>query len=135
MEAECKQEVIELHQFFEDWFSAKLAQTDGNYGRMTVAMNPDFHIVGPDGRMMDYPTLEKGLWAGHNSRPNFKLWVDNVQTRPLSNDIALTTYEEWQEIDGQTTARLSTAVFCKKADAPNGVAWMHVHETWMDIGE
>ncbi len=111
MEENCKKEVIALHQFFEDWFSAKLAQNDENYERMTAVMHPDFHIAGPDGRMMDYPTLEKGLWAGHNSRPDFKLWVENVQTRPLSNDLALTTYEEWQTIEGKTTARLSTADF------------------------
>ncbi|MFX0092506.1 MAG: hypothetical protein ACFFBD_12150 [Candidatus Hodarchaeota archaeon] len=43
----------------------------------------------------------------------------------------MTTYEEWQEIDGQTIARLSTALFRKCFDAPNGVEWLHAHETWL----
>jgi hypothetical protein len=46
-------------------------------------------------------------------------------------DILLVTYEEWQQSGDQTTARLSTALFRDKPDAPNGLEWLHVHETWL----
>ena len=48
----------------------------------------------------------------------------------IIDELALATYEEWQEIDGKINARLSTVLLRAKADAPNGVEWLHVHETW-----
>ena len=33
--------------------------------------------------------------------------------------------------DGTITGRVSTAVFRERADTPNGLAWLHVHETWL----
>jgi hypothetical protein len=59
--------------------------------------------------------------------------VKEVAVRLLSPQLALTTYEEWQEIEGKVTARVSTAVFKQKANTPNGVEWLHVHETWLEV--
>ena len=46
-------------------------------------------------------------------------------------DRALVMYEEWHSLKGEESARLSTVLFEKRAGAPNGVAWLHVHETWL----
>jgi hypothetical protein len=49
-------------------------------------------------------------------------------------DRCLCTYEEWQTDrhgDGVETGRLSTVLFREAPDAPGGVAWLHVHETWL----
>lgn len=40
------------------------------------------------------------------------------------------TYEEWQGGEGRAArGRLSTVVFTRDDDAPNGLVWRHVHET------
>ena len=135
MKANCHDEVVQLHQFFEEWLGGKLAKTQTNYERLTAVINPDFHIISPDGQVTIYEPLLAGLWQAHASRPNFRLWVKEVTVRPLSSQLALTTYEEWQEIVGKVTARVSTAVFRQKANAPHGVEWLHVHETWLQIRE
>jgi hypothetical protein len=133
MESSCRDEVIQLHQFFEEWLGGTLAKTRANYERLTAVMNPEFQIISPDGKMTATDPLLAGLWQAHDSRPGFRLWVKEVAVRLLSPQLALTTYEEWQEIEGKVTARVSTAVFKQKANTPNGVEWLHVHETWLEV--
>lgn len=55
-------------------------------------------------------------------------------------DIALVTYEESQSRDGDKRVLFSSALFRDKEGTPNGLEWLHVHETWLsqeeeDIGE
>ena len=133
LEENCTREVIALHQFFEDWFKGILADTDENYARLTAVLHPTFHIINPNGTITDYPDLVAGLRQGHGSRPDFRLWVEKVMVRPLSPTLALVTYEEWQEIAGKVTARVSTAVFQQAANTPHNVQWLHVHETWLAV--
>ena len=47
-------------------------------------------------------------------------------------DLVLATYEEWQEIDSQESSRVSTVLFHKAPNTPNGLRWLHVHGTWMN---
>ncbi len=42
----------------------------------------------------------------------------------------MVTYEEWQEVQAETTTKLSSVVFRHAPDMPNQVVWLHVHETW-----
>jgi hypothetical protein len=133
MESNCTDEVIQLHHFFEEWLDGTLAKTRANYERLTAVMNPQFQIISPDGKTTAYEGLLAELWQAQHSRPGFRLWVKEVAVRPLSPQLALATYEEWQEIEGKVTARVSTAVFRQQANTPNGVEWLHVHETWLDV--
>ena len=61
----------------------------------------------------------------------FEIWIENFRLRWAAGDNALVTYEEWHRRRGATSARLSSALFRREAAAPCGVAWLHVHETWL----
>ena len=60
----------------------------------------------------------------------------SINLKALRHDgdgLALFTYEEWQ--DGGTsgtTGRLSTVLFARDSSAPASVAWLHLHESWID---
>jgi hypothetical protein len=47
-------------------------------------------------------------------------------------EMAVMTYHELQLNDGVPNQRLSTVVFRQDPAAPNGLVWVHVHETWME---
>lgn len=130
MQANYATEIQELHQFFQDWFTGSIAQTEQNFSRVTMGMSEQFALISPDGTLADYQTVISWLRGGYRSRPNFRLWTDKIVVRHQTDELALATYEEWQEIDGKINARLSTVLLRAKADAPNGVEWLHVHETW-----
>lgn len=123
-------EITELHQFFEDWFAAKLDKTQIEFARFANTVSESFIIISPDGTLTQRTPLLESLYDAHGKRPNSRLWIKNVQILHRDNDIALVIYEEWQEIDSKITARHSSALFKTQIDTPNGIVWFHVHETW-----
>ncbi len=128
-------EIRDLHQFFQDWFSGAIAQTEANFARVTTALSEKFTLIAPDGTLAEYATVIGWLRGGYGSRPNFRLWTDKIVVRHQQGDLALATYEEWQTIDDQENVRLSTTLLRANASAPAGVEWLHVHETWLRRGK
>ena len=138
METRCRREIVELHQFFEDWFNAALAPTDESFGRFASVIADDFVMVTPGGSLVERAPLVAGLRASHGrwrgQEPVGRIWIENVRVHRIleGGDLAIATYEEWQEIAGEEIrGRLSTVVLRVKEWAPNGLEWLHVHETWL----
>ena len=57
-----------------------------------------------------------------------------MAVRLLGDGMFLVSYQEWQDMDGRTRGRRSTAVMKRVEGKPNDLAWLHVHETWMPEG-
>jgi hypothetical protein len=127
----CITEVRDLHQFFQDWFAGAIAQSEENFTRVTHALNERFVLISPGGALAEYATVIEWLRSGYGTRPGFRLWTERITLRHQEGDVALVTYEEWQETDAGVTTRLSSALFRRRDQAPNGVEWLHVHETWL----
>lgn len=129
----CRQEVTELHQFFEDWFLGRLEQTPSEFARFSDAMAEGFHLVSPDGDMRPLAKLLEDLWQAHRVYVNtdFRIWVENIEVRRILPDTILVSYEEWQEVKDEKKGRISSAWLQPAEDAPEGLRWMHVHETWL----
>lgn len=129
---QCKREIGELHDFFEVWFTGALANTDEQFARFADVMAEGFAIISPSGALSERPALFAGLRAAHGRQPGLRIWTQNHQLRHQAGNLALLTYEEWQTTAvGETTARSSTVLFQTQVGAPNGVVWLHVHETWL----
>ena len=124
-------EIIQLHQFFQDWYNNELARTEANFARCAEVLAPDFSIIFPGGEIVYQQPLLESLHKAHNSRDGMRIWIKNVQMRHQIGDLILATYEEWQEIEGKITARLSSVFLQKAPSKPNGLLWLHVHETWI----
>ena len=77
----CEKEVIELHQFFQDWFNGELQPTDKDYARFVNVLSEDFIIIDPNGNVTQREPLLVGLRNAHNSRSEFKIWIENFQFR------------------------------------------------------
>ncbi len=133
MDDACKKEVIELHRFFQDWNQGKLAKTEDQFRRFSGAVASDFEIVSPGGGSMSKTEILGRVREGHGSSQgtDFRIWIENFSSRPIGDGLLLVTYEEWQSQDGKDIGRVSTAVFRREPGAPNGVVWLHVHETWL----
>jgi hypothetical protein len=125
-------EIVELHDFFQEWLGGALPATDAAYARLVDTQAPEFMIVTPGGeRILREPLLAQ-LRAAHGSRPGWRMWIENAELRCAQGGLTVATYEEWQRhADGTVTARLSTVVFRERPGTPNGLAWLHVHETWL----
>lgn len=125
-------EIVELHDFFQGWLGGTLPNTDAVYARLVDTMAAEFSIVTPGGVQIPRAVLLEQLRAAYGSRPGWTIWIENAAVRYQQNGVIIATYEEWQRhADGTITGRLSTVVFSEQADTPNGVRWVHVHETWL----
>ena len=130
IETHCCKEVVELHEFFQQWFAGELPKTDEAFDRFASVMADEFHIVSPDGRIMQRDTILEAVRSAHGSSP-VKIWIMNHTLRFTIGDVALVTYEEWQTRSDETRGRLSSALLRVKAGLPNDLHWLHVHETWL----
>lgn len=131
-------EIADLHQFFQDWFNGTLPHTEQAFARFTNVMAADFHIVWPDGRLLNLPPLTTALYDRHQSHPAdtpIRIWIENVTLRHTTAETVLATYEEWQQIHPDPAyVRLSTVLFQRQSHnnrLPHGLLWQHVHETWL----
>jgi hypothetical protein len=125
-------EIEELHQFFQDWFNGELPPTDESFNRCKDVLAPEFKMIPPNGQIVSLEVLLNSLRNARQSRSDMRIWIEKTQVQRVMGEIFLATYQEWQEIDGQVTARQSSAIFQLAEATPSGVRWLHVHETWIE---
>lgn len=123
-------EVRDLHDFFAGWFSG--TEPADAIERLEVALHPAFTIVGTDGAVTDRLSIVSAVAAGHGLGPT-EIEVVDLCDLFVSDRVVVGRYDEWQrhtrDSAPTTNGRRSTAVFVRSLAAPNGVAWLTVHET------
>jgi hypothetical protein len=124
-------EVVELHDCFRAW----LKPHNGSVldpARFERALAPEFRLVGPDGRVRDRETIIAWLHHLKGGRgADFGMEVSEFRPVWQQGDAILLEYVETQYLQGKTTQRQSTALLKRAPDAPIGIAWMHLQETWL----
>ena len=120
------QEIVDLHVQFEQYFRGEIDSLD----RVAATMADGFTIVDPRGGEHDRAATLAAIGSGFGRDP--ELAITTVDHRLLleTDEVVVAGYVEQQEVGGKTTRRLSTVVFRREADTPNGVVWVRVHETW-----
>lgn len=125
-----EKEVGELHRFFQDWYRGELE--DEAFRRFSGVMGEGFTIILPDARVLPRQEIIDAVRSQKGSDAQAELWIENVRLVHSEAEFLVATYEEWQGRAGhQARGRLSTVVFTRDEDAPNGLIWRHVHETWL----
>lgn len=138
LKTQCEQEIQELHQFFEDWFAGKVDQTEEEFSRFSRVLCDEFLIVSPNGSRTGRERLLEEFRQGYGKYANrgMEIWVESPEVRYETEELCLMTYEEWQKLGGKMNTRLSTALFrADEESSPNGVKWVHVHETGLRSGD
>ena len=117
-------EVRDLHAFFGRWYSGVADPSE--FSRLDVLADT-FVMIGPDGRKAGVGEVREMIRSSYGQRP-IDFTIKNITVRC---DVVVGTYEEWQTASGVTTGRLSTAVMMPAPHQPNGLQWVHLHETWL----
>lgn len=139
-ERRCRDAVLDLHVFFEEWFNATIPDSGESLARFRDVLADDFEYIGSAG----FKLPKKGLfrndtWPGHGywleeGRRGGKTRVEKLAFRRISETTAILTWEYWQDTTGKdgeqkSRGRQDTGVFRLDDSKPHGVAWLHVHET------
>ncbi len=130
-------EIIDLHVFFEDWFRGDCKDTERVFeARLLSRMDIDFYIVLPDGECFYGEKFWPQMRKAHGSNPDFQISLRNFARKlQIGRKTYVVNYEEWQKhalnSKPANNGRVSTAVLVADSSAPNGLRWVHVHETWL----
>ena len=133
LEERCRAEVVELHEFLEEWSNAELPDTEEAFARFRNVIAPSFLIIGPDGDQAGQQPIVDAIRRAHGrwrEQPG-RIRIENYRFHHAAGGLALATYEEWHDL-GEKRGRLSTVLFGPNATATNGVEWLHLHEVWID---
>jgi hypothetical protein len=127
----CEREVEGLHAFFESRFTGQGGEMD----RARRALGADFEVVTTAGELQSRETILSGIESAEGTyAPGFAIEIRNVEVVDRTDDRCLVRYEEHQSGGEEDTARVSTALFGPDPDAPEGVRWIHLQETWLPGG-
>lgn len=131
-EERCLEETHRLHRWLEAWLTGAAANDEATFTPFAAAIDPGFEIVSPRGTRTNGSDVIAEIRGAHGAAPaDLKIWVENAAIAHVAGDHAVMTYEEWHESGAERSARLATVVYRDAPDAPGGVLWLHVHETWL----
>ncbi|EMA35435.1 DUF4440 domain-containing protein [Halobiforma nitratireducens] len=128
-------EIESLHEFFVEWYAGQRPKTDA--GRLEEALAPGFEMVTPDGDRLAREAVLEGIREdyGRDEPGAFDIDIRNVEVVARTESHATVRYEECQETTDETTGRVSTVLFRDDTDAPGELAWVDLHETWLESPE
>jgi hypothetical protein len=130
--ARAVREARELHAFFVAWFRADTAGSV-DFARCEAALAPDFRMIAPDGSASGRAAVIARLRALRATAPgDFAIAILEPRAVWAADDAVLLEFVEQQYRGGRETRRRSTGLFTSAPDAPNGVVWRHLQETWID---
>lgn len=143
----CAKEVIDLHQYFQDWFRGDIPNSPENQQRFSNSFDRQCELVTPNGQIDGFTDINQRFLAAYKKFPDAKIWTSGFVPILVSDDRVLVKYKEWRQIDGVTNLRVTTCLFTRDDglkegasegvseglahSAPNGVKWFYIHETWL----
>lgn len=128
-------ETTEFHGFLRDWLIGALPRTPAGFSRMALVMAPELAVISPLGMLTRAPALLTEFEALHgvlaDRAGDFAITVENAAHVHTVGDCTLIVYEEHHVLGDDRSARLATVLYRAREGTPNGVEWLHVHETWL----
>ena len=121
-------EVIQAHVEIEQWFAG--TAPEGTLEVLLSRFSPDFSMVTPAGKQLDFALLNQLFSQAGGKRPGFKISLSEFAGIDRHARGATVSYRE-QQVDGSgaQTDRRSTVVFEKQASG--ALLWRHLHETFL----
>ena len=124
-------EIVGLHRFLEDWFTAAVPNSSETFARLAQAWSAPLLLISPTNEFLSASTVLQTTMAQYGAFPGLKIGIRNLQvTAECDSAVAIALYEEWHIEQGQSSdVRLCSAAFVEDSSRPNAVRWVHVHES------
>jgi len=124
-------EIVGLHRFLEDWFTAAVPNSSETFARLAQAWSAPLLLISPTNEFLSASTVLQTTMAQYGAFPGLKIGIRNLQvTAECDSAVAIALYEEWHIEQGQSSdVRLCSTAFVEDSSRPNAVRWVHVHES------
>jgi hypothetical protein len=130
----CVEEIHRLHRAIADWTTGAIPNTEEAFGAFANSFGSGFIIINPNGESEAAATVVPRFRERHAERGgrDFSIQISDEDVRDVSGDRALVIYQErWLHGPEEQSVILSSALLQIDASRPGGVAWLHLHETWL----
>lgn len=135
--AECRREVITLHDFFVEWYTGIADRATFELFERTLGEG--FEMITPSGEHLDRQSVIELVERQRNQydRGTFDIEIENVVVVDATDQLTVCRYEEHQHGPGGANVRFSTALLAPTDEQTIGTdgrptEWRYVHETWLD---
>lgn len=119
-------EVIQAHVAIEKWLAEE--QDPSELERLLTRFSPQFSMVSPLGRVLDFDALNELFMLAGGKKLGFRIKLSELQGLAIHEGGATVSYREQQtDATGLHSDRRSTVVFEKVDDK---VLWRHLQETF-----
>jgi hypothetical protein len=132
--AACIEEVHRLHRAIANWTTGAIPNTEESFGAFAESFGPGFIIINPNGKSEAATTVVPRFRERYGERGgrDFSIRISDEDVRDVSGDRALVVYQEhWLHGAEEQSVILSSALLQVDPTRPGGVAWLHLHETWL----
>lgn len=133
LEKNIKDEIIDLHDIFVNWFTGYIDKTDLQ-DKLFSRFDEDSKFITTKGESVDYNNLKTMFINGYGKmNKHFKIAISDVKLLNELGEYILVNYIEWQTNEANPkendnyNARKTTLLITKKKP----FKWLHIHETML----
>ena len=126
MTMEIEKEIRELLSFLASYHNASIPD---DVNRLETCFSDNMYLISVSGRKIAKHELIKGIKLSYGSTKEASYWAENTTIEELGEGYYLAIFTEHRKTKGTTNSRISTSIFVPNQNAPNGVQWLHIHDT------
>lgn len=124
-----EREFVELYTFFRTWFRGEVEKSEAAISRLADVCAQAFTLVTDTGDVLSRDEVLKWFFDRHGSAPAYDFRVEEAAVRQQHGDVTICTFTLRVGREGPGDPVLQTAVFREEPSAPNGVVFLHAHNT------
>lgn len=128
-------EVVKLNLFFERWRRAEVEKFELYLANMKAVCCPSGVLIHPSGteKLLGDCVNAFRTCYGDQKGKSYRVWVDQVLPTQVGSNSWLVKYKKWELSGEKQKGCLTTVLLSSKGvSVPEGLTWVHVHQTWLD---
>lgn len=86
-------EIVQLHQFFQDWYNGAIPETKAGFTRLENALAEGFRIITPDAQIIEREAILQSIESAHNTRLAMRIWIEDVRIQRWFENHILASYQ------------------------------------------
>ncbi|KAJ4720516.1 Sucrose-phosphatase [Melia azedarach] len=127
-------QVVKFYLFYERWRRAEVEMSEHHIESLRLlfyALGITVHPSGIERSMRQCIDLIEKMY-GDKQGKKYQVWVDRVSSAQIGSDAWLVKFDKWESSGDEWQCCLTTVLMSSQATAPDGLKWMHMHQTWLE---
>ncbi|KAL8114794.1 sucrose-phosphatase 1-like isoform X3 [Apium graveolens] len=127
-------EIVMFYLFYEKWRKAEVEKTEQSLHKLKSLCHSMAIFVHPSGvkRPLKHSIDDVVMLHGDKKGKPFSVWVDQVYSAEIASNTWLVKFYKWELCDEEKYCCLTTVLLSLKTEEPDGLMWLHMHQTWLE---